>query len=94
MRKTMERSISAGCALNLSCAPTGSSVFIRALNGGHTFLSRLACLGFTPGVRLRVLQNSGHGPVLVALRDTRVALGRGEATRILVEWAAVESSTE
>lgn len=37
---------------------------------------------------MRVLQNSGHGPVLVALRDTRVALGRGEATQVLVDWWA------
>jgi len=77
--------------VNLGAVPAGESVRIRALQGGHTFVSRLACLGFTPGARLRVIQNSGHGPVLVALRDTRVALGRGEASRILVERLAAES---
>jgi ferrous iron transport protein A len=53
--------------------------------GGHQFLSRLASLGFTPGAQLEVLQNYGHGPIIVRLRDTRVALGRGEAEKILVE---------
>jgi Fe2+ transport system protein FeoA len=64
---------------------TGDSVQIRAMQGGHQFLSRLASLGFTPGARLRVIQNFGHGPIIVNLRDTRVALGRGEADKILVK---------
>jgi ferrous iron transport protein A len=55
------------------------------MRGGHGFLSRLASLGFTPGARLKVVQNYGHGPIIVNLRDTRVALGRGEAAKILVE---------
>jgi ferrous iron transport protein A len=63
---------------------SGEVVQIRRLLGGHQFLSRLAALGFTPGTRLRVTQNYGHGPIIVALRDTRVALGRGEARKILV----------
>jgi ferrous iron transport protein A len=55
------------------------------MKGGHHFLSRLASLGFTPGAQLKVVQNYGHGPIIVNLRDTRVALGRGEAAKILVE---------
>lgn len=60
------------------------------MRGGHQFLSRLASLGFTPGASLRVVQNFGHGPIIVNLRDTRVALGRGEASKILVERLAGE----
>lgn len=41
-------------------------------------------LGFTPGTRVTVIQNYGHGPLIVRVRDTRVALGRGEAEKILV----------
>lgn len=58
------------------------------MQGGHGFLSRLASLGFTPGADLRVVQNYGHGPIIVNLRGTRVALGRGEAEKILVERQA------
>lgn len=78
----------AGGPVDLSAVPGGELVQIRAVRGGHCVLSRLACLGFTPGARLRVIQNFGHGPMLVALRDTRVALGRGEASKILVERVA------
>ena len=70
---------------HLSAVRSGEVVRVRRLLGGHTFLSRLASLGFTPGAQLRVIQNYGHGPIIVALRDTRVALGRGEARKILVD---------
>jgi Fe2+ transport system protein FeoA len=69
----------------LSTVSPGESVQIQSLKGGHQFLSRLASLGFTPGARLTVVQNFGRGPIIVNLRDTRVALGRGEADKILVE---------
>jgi ferrous iron transport protein A len=69
----------------LSAVPNGNSVRIEKMQGGHSFLSRLASLGFTPGAHLKVVQNYGHGPIIVSLRDTRVALGRGEAERILTK---------
>jgi len=47
--------------------------------------NRLISLGFTPGVEIQVLQNNGHGPLVVNVRATRVALGRGEAHDIFVE---------
>jgi ferrous iron transport protein A len=71
--------------VNLGSVRNGESVRIRNMQGGHQFLSRLASLGFTPGARLKVIQNFGRGPIIVNLRDTRVALGRGEASKILVE---------
>jgi ferrous iron transport protein A len=69
----------------LSAVRSGEQVHIHRIRGGHHFLSRLASLGFTPGARLRVVQNFGRGPIIVNLRDTRVALGRGEAAHIEVE---------
>ena len=70
--------------VGLDTVRTGESVRIQRMKGGHSFLSRLASLGFTPGAKLQVVQNFGHGPLIVSLRDTRVALGRGEARKILV----------
>ena len=69
---------------SLSSVRCGEAVEIRQMDGGHQFLSRLASLGFTPGARLKVLQNHRHGPLIVRVRDTRVALGRGEAEKIVV----------
>lgn len=70
--------------VNLSAVKSGESVEIKKMTGGHHFLSRLASLGFTPGAQLRVVQNYGRGPIIVNVRETRVALGRGEAEKILV----------
>lgn len=39
---------------------------------------RLAELGLTPGVQMRILQNNG-GPVLISVRNSRLALGRETA---------------
>ncbi len=57
---------------------------VLQLGGGRGFVSRLAILGFTPGALLTMVQNFGRGPVIVSVRDTRIALGRGEAAKILV----------
>jgi ferrous iron transport protein A len=75
-------------SLRLSDLRKGQVARIERMQGGHQFLSRLASLGFTPGVHLTVVQNFGHGPIIVTLRDTRVALGRGEARKIVVERLA------
>jgi ferrous iron transport protein A len=54
------------------------------LRGGRRFVSRLATLGFVPGAQLSLVQNSGRGPLIVLVRDARIALGRGEATKVMV----------
>ena len=61
---------------------------IHTLPGGRAISNRLVSLGFTPGVEVDMVQNYGHGPLIVALRGTRVALGRGEAGKILVRREA------
>jgi ferrous iron transport protein A len=81
----METVITSTHGVSLSAIQTGESVQIQKMQGGHHFLSRLASLGFTPGTRLTVVQNYGRGPIIVTLRHTRVALGRGEADKILVQ---------
>ena len=54
------------------------------LSGGHGFVGRMAALGFTPGVTVQVVRNHGHGPIIVSLLDTQIALGRGQARRVRV----------
>jgi ferrous iron transport protein A len=63
---------------------TGERAAVFSLSAGRAADNRLVSLGFTPGVELDMVQNFGHGPLIVALRGTRVALGRGEAAKILV----------
>ena len=64
---------------------------VRALQGGPRFMARMASLGFTPGAIVTMTRNDGFGPVIVSVRGTRVALGRGEASRVLVASHTVGS---
>jgi ferrous iron transport protein B len=72
----------------------GIKAIIRRLEGGRSVLSRLAALGFTPGAVITVLRSSDHGPLLVSLRGSRVALGRREAVHIFVGLAGKEKTAE
>jgi len=58
---------------------------VQVLRGGKDFTGRMAVLGFVPGSVVTVIQNYGRGPVLVTVKDVRIALGRGEALKVLVE---------
>jgi Fe2+ transport system protein FeoA len=44
----------------------------------------MVSLGFVPGVEVIMVQNLGRGALIVQIRDARLALGRGEAQRILI----------
>ena len=48
-------------------------------------LRRLLDLGLTKGCTFKIVQGSSHGPVLVEVRGTRVALGHGLARKLIVE---------
>ncbi|MFO8051110.1 MAG: FeoA family protein [Thermoplasmatota archaeon] len=68
----------------LSTAKNGEIVVIREIAGGRRVNLRLSELGLGPGSRITVLRNSG-GPVIVFYGDTRMALGHGVASKVLVE---------
>ena len=71
--------------VSLDKIPSGISVVVRKLDGGRELATRLAALGLSIESQVKVLQNRAHGPLLVLVRDTRIALGRGQAMKILVE---------
>jgi Fe2+ transport system protein FeoA len=83
----MEPSEISAQASALSTLPAGRHAVIDSLLGEHGFRSRVANLGFTEGTPITVVQNYRHGPMLVALRGTLVALGRAEAGRVLVRMS-------
>ncbi len=66
-----------------SLGPGEHGVVVR-LDGGQGLLGRMTALGFTPGADVTIVQNFGRGPLIVRVRDARVALGRGEAGRVYV----------
>lgn len=69
---------------SLADLKTGEHAFFIDIQAEKAVASRLTSLGFTPGVEIEMSQNYGHGPLLVNIRGTRVALGRQEAKSITV----------
>jgi ferrous iron transport protein A len=57
---------------------------LRCLEVDRCLIHRLTELGLTPGVELRVVQDTG-GPMLVSVRGSRVALGRDLTEKMWVE---------
>jgi len=71
--------------ISLAEVAAGEVATVLDFLGGRMVNNRLASLGFTPGVTVDMAQNYGRGPLIVKVRGTRVALGRGEAAKIIVE---------
>ena len=70
--------------ISLDHLSVNAKATVCRLRGGGGFTTRLASMGLTIGTLLEVLQNDGRGPILVRVRHTRLALGRSEASRVLV----------
>jgi len=71
-------------SIPLAELPAGEQAILVELGAGKMYASRMASLGFTPGVTVQMTQNYGRGPLVVTVRGTRVALGRSEAWRLRV----------
>jgi Fe2+ transport system protein FeoA len=69
----------------LALAQPGEAVKLVALRGGQQMRKRLADLGLTLEMPLQVVQGNSHGPLIIAVKDTRLAIGRGMAHHIMVE---------
>lgn len=68
-------------ACPLTGIPVGQPACLVCVHAGKRLKRRLAEMGLTPGVEMVVLQNNG-GPLLLSVRDSRLALGRGMAAKV------------
>jgi ferrous iron transport protein A len=70
----------------LSMMKSGETAYIKKITGGRTARGKLTGLGLVCGKEVKIhSDNSGSGPLIIALGDDRIALGRGMAHKILVE---------
>jgi ferrous iron transport protein A len=64
----------------------GQSAIIVAVNGGRMLTKRLADLGLTSGTEIKVLRKTlFSGPVQIEVSGSRLVLGRGLSSKIIVE---------
>ena len=61
----------------------GQTVKIVRAAGGRRLAAKLANMGLYPGSELRVLSNL-MGPMIIEVKGSRLSLGRGVASKIMV----------
>jgi Fe2+ transport system protein FeoA len=64
---------------------TNELVKIISLKGGYKFKKRMVVLGLFKGQILKILNNSGYGPIIVELAKTRYVLGKEESKKIIIK---------
>ncbi len=75
----------------LSRAEPGETVTVAALRAGWGLQRRLADLGLTPGASVRVISSGRPGQVVIEVRGSRLALGRGVAAKVMVRMAGMDA---
>ncbi len=73
---------------SLESVPPGSRVKVKYIMGGWNAANRLASMGIVPGAEIEVLKNdTGYPwtPLIVRVNGVEIALGRGIASRVIVE---------
>jgi len=68
----------------LTIVPAGRRVRLVAVDAGQGLKGRLAAMGLVPGVEIEMLRNSPQGPFLIAVKGSRIILGRGMAQKIII----------
>ncbi len=72
--------------MTLANKNSGEKARVLALPQGQSAQGRLLALGILPGVEIEVLQNNPgrQSPMVIAVKETRLSLGHGLASRIVV----------
>lgn len=63
----------------------GETVRLLSIHGGRHMRARLCHMGLVPGAAFTVLNGNGHGPIMLKVKDTHLAIGRGMAQVMMVE---------
>lgn len=72
--------------LYLTNLKVGESGIVLSLEGGSCFQQRLRTLGLKEKKKLRVVAiHPFRGPVVIEIDDRKISIGRGMASKILVE---------
>jgi len=68
----------------LSMVGVGETVKVAGIEAGRGLNSRLAAMGLVRNAEITVVSNAHPGPFVVAVKESKVMLGRGMAHKIMV----------
>ena len=69
----------------LTMVPQGKKVKVISLAGGRGLWKHLADMGLDIGSEIEVLNRGTSGPLVIGVKETRLAVGFGMAGKIIVE---------
>ncbi|AKJ64853.1 FeoA family protein [Kiritimatiella glycovorans] len=75
----------AGKSFPLAEAEDGARLTVLALRGGAGFQERISSMGLYIGCKADVLIGGDDGRMVLAVGDTRIALGHGMAQKVIVK---------
>jgi len=79
--------------ISLTSLHEGETGVVVHTFGGFGLVRRLAEMGLTPGVKVKVLRKGPfRGPFEIEVRGVALALGRGVASRVLIRLLKAESN--
>ena len=70
--------------IRLVFLPPGSRARVVSIDSGYGLRTRLLQMGLTPGAIVEIVDNT-RGPIIIRVRGVTIALGRGMASKIIVE---------
>ena len=70
--------------IKLTDSLAGAVVRIDKISGGDKLRDKLLSMGVLPGKEIEILSIRKNGPVIVKINDTRIVIGHGMASKILV----------
>jgi len=68
----------------LASVKPNTEMTIVDIAGGYGIRRKLADMGLVPGTKVKVVSRNMLGPVILAVRNYRLAIGRGVASKIMV----------
>jgi ferrous iron transport protein A len=70
--------------LTLAEAKVGRTYTLVGCDAGQQLKEKVYSMGLNSGAHLRIINNSGHGPVGLEVKQTKLGIGRGMAGKIWV----------
>jgi len=73
-----------GKAISIIEIPLGKTAIVYQIIGGHSACKRLNELGLIPGAKVELVNRINSGPVMIRVKGSKLALGRGLARKVMV----------
>jgi Fe2+ transport system protein FeoA len=68
----------------LSSTKTGQEVKLVTIKAGQCLKNRLSSMGLVPGVNFKVLRNDMCGQLILEVKNSKIAIGRGMADKVFI----------